>query len=76
MRKEKRKPVILTYRTKENYSRDSLKQEFYDRVPLLNNMRNTDDVDIQSAIFVDTFLTALDTVAPRVTKKLTRPPIN
>ena len=75
VRKEKRKPVILTFRTKENYSRDSLKQELWNRVPLLNNMRNTDDVNIQSAIFVDTFLAALDTVAPIVTKKLTRPPI-
>ena len=76
VRKEKRKPVILTYRTKENYSKDLLKQELWNRVPLLNNMRNTDDVNIQSTIFVDTFSAALDTVAPIVTKKLTRPPIS
>ena len=76
VRKEKRKPVTLTYRTKVNYSRDSLKQELWNLVPLFNNMRNTDDVNIQSATFVDTFSAALNTVAPTVTKTLARPPVH
>ena len=76
MRKEKRKPIVLTLRTKEGYSKDSLKLELWNRVPLFNNMRYTDDVNVQSEILQKHFLEALNTVAPIVTKKLTRPPVS
>ena len=51
VRKERRKPVVLTNRTEKDYSKDSLKLDLWERVPLFNNMFNTDDVNVQSAIF-------------------------
>jgi retron-type reverse transcriptase len=72
--KEKSKPSIQTFRSQEGYSKDALKLELHNRIPLFNNMRHTDDVNVQSTIFQNTFLEALDSVAPTVTKKLTRPP--
>lgn len=61
--------VILSHRKAEKYSRDALQHELWSRVAIHSNMRNTDDVYIDSAILVDTVSAAVHRVALIVTTK-------
>ena len=46
----------------------------YDKIPTLNNILNTDNVNEQVDIFATTFVNCLDSCAPVVTKIVHRPP--
>ena len=73
IRKPKRKPEIRTYRCQKNYSQRTLCNLLLDESANLNNILETDDVNIQVEIFTETFNYCLNTCAPIVTKEITRP---
>ena len=67
--KPKRLPVIKTFRHLGAYSRDALCNALLSRSNTLNQLLNTDDVDIQVSIFTSAFSAYLDSCAPSSLKK-------
>ena len=74
IRKKKRPKIMFTGRTKENYSPESFQEQLLLNQHLFKNIYNTDNVTTQVDIFTKSFLASLNTIAPIVTKELTRPP--
>ena len=74
LRKPKREPVIKTFRSLRNYSKETFCRFLFSRVRTLNNILFTDDVNRQTDILAEVFNECLDSCAPIVTKEITRPP--
>ena len=74
MQKPKREPMIKTFRSLSNYTKDIFCYYLLCQVPTLNTIMGTDDVSKQVDILTEVFNESLDSCAPIVTKKITRPP--
>ena len=74
VRKPKRKPEVKTFRSLKNYNQNILCNKLLDKVPILNQILNTDDVDKQVDILTSTFGLCLNSCAPIKTQTITRPP--
>ncbi len=71
--KPKRKPLMKTFRHLGSYSSDILCTLLLSESYTLNQIMETDDVDLQINIFNDTFIRCLDKCAPVVTREINRP---
>ena len=71
--KPKKVPEIRTYRCRKNYSQNTFCELLLNRCNVLNGILNTDDANLQVAIFSETFNECLDLCAPLVTREITRP---
>ena len=67
IRKPKRKPEIRTYRCQKNYSQNNLCNLLLNESSNLNNVLETDDVNMQVEIFTETFDYCLNICALTVT---------
>ena len=72
--KQRREPVIKTYRSLRNYTAENICNNILDKVNELNEILNTDDVNIQLEIFNKVFIDCIDATAPMVTRTIVRPP--
>ena len=72
--KPKRVPEIKTYRNLENYTPDILCNLLLDQTPILNEILNTDNVDIQVPIITKVMNESIDRCAPLITRQIKRPP--
>ena len=70
----KRLPIYKTFRTMRNYSQDFFCSLLINEVATLNNILNTDDIDIQTNILTSVMNVCLDKCAPLVTRQILRPP--
>ena len=73
IRKPKRQPVTKTFRHLGKYTKDTLCELLLLEAYNLNQIMESDDVDLQINIFNDTFTRCLDNCAPFVTKEIARP---
>ena len=74
VRKERRPPILKTFRSLEAYSQNYLCNLILNEIYVLNDILYTDKVNYQVHIFNDVSKKCLDICAPFVTKELTRPP--
>ena len=72
--KPKRETIYRTFRSMENYSQEAFCNLILEETTTLNSILRTDDIDIQVDTFTEVFNNCLDKCAPKVTKKLKRPP--
>lgn len=70
----KKEPVIKTFRSLRNYSKEIFCNNLLSNVPILNTMASTDDVNYQADTLTAVFNECLDDCAPIVTKEIRRPP--
>ena len=68
--KPKRKLEVKTFRSLKNYTLTILCNRLIDEIPRLNDILNTDDVNIQTEILSNIFKSSLDSYAPIVTSSL------
>ena len=71
--KPKKVPEIRTYRCRKNYSQNTFCELLLNRCNVLNGILNTDDANLQVAIFSETFNECLDLCASLVAREITRP---
>ena len=74
IRKPKREPVFITFRSLKDYSPETLCNLLMSNVHTLNEILNTDNVSIQVGILTNVFIFCLNICAPEVTREITRPP--
>ena len=74
IKKPKRLPETKTYRCLENYTPDILCNLILERTPALNEILNTDNIDIQVPIITKIMNECIDNCAPVLTKQMIRPP--
>ena len=70
--KPKRQLLTKTFRHLGQYSKDSLCQLLLSQTNNFNQIKYTDNVDLQLNIFNENFIKCLDTCAPVVTKEISR----
>lgn len=73
IKKNKREPVIKTFRCMRNYTKQNLCEELLKEAPVLDSIKRTDNVNDQILAFNTTFNKCLDIGAPFVTRELNRP---
>jgi len=73
-KKPKRQPQYKTFRSLCNYSQEKLCNKILENTLTLNNILNTDNVDLQTETFTNVFIRSIDSCAPEETKLITRPP--
>lgn len=72
--KPKNKIEMKTFRSLKGYSKETFCSALLNATPVLNTMLDTDCVDKQSDVLTSTFVDCLDSCAPIITRKITRPP--
>ena len=72
--KPKRLPEIKTYRCLDNYSANTLCNNILEQTPVLNEILNTDNLDSQVTIFTKVMNDSINSCAPIITRKISRPP--
>ena len=73
VRKERRPPVIRTFRSLSNYSQNIFCDLLLNDTDILNYILHTDNVNEQLSIFTSIFIKCLNSCAPFVTKEVKRP---
>ena len=74
IKKPKRKPETKTYRCLENYTPNTLCSLILEHTSSLNEILNTDNIDIQVPIITKVMNDCIEKCAPVVTKQINRPP--
>ena len=73
VRKERKPPIIRTFRSLRNYSQNNLCDLLLNDTDALNYILCTDNVNDQVSIFTSIFMKCLNSCAPFVTKEIKRP---
>ena len=73
IRKERKPPIIRTFRSLRNYSQNKLCDLLLNDTDALNYILRTDNVNDQVSIFTNIFIKCLNSCAPFVTKEIKRP---
>lgn len=74
VKKEKKKPVYKTFRSFKDYNNELLCDLLLSKIPILNSILATDDVDVQVDTVTSTLYDVMNNIAPLITTLITRPP--
>ena len=74
VRKEKQKPVYKTFRSFKDYNSQLFCDLLLNKIPILNRILGTDDVDLQVDTVTSTLCDVIDHIAPLITMLITSSP--